>query len=80
MEKLRLGPRPKFHLTWKELLGGGDAILGNARGWGAPDEVAVLQRGVAASGLRDLSGQADGIPPLQFQSTSKQYPGGGEGF
>lgn len=61
-------------------MGEGKAVLGNGRGWGVLDEVIVLQRGVAASGQQELSGQADGIPPLRFQSTSKQYPGRGEGF
>lgn len=35
MEKLRLGPRPKFHLTWKELLGGGTPFWA-MQGAGAP--------------------------------------------
>lgn len=80
--KVKAGTKTQVSLMWKELLGGsgGGAILGNGRGWGASDEVMVLQRGATASGQRELSGHADRIPPLQFQSTSKQYPSLREGF
>lgn len=80
--EVKAGTKTQVSLSGKscwEVVGGG-AILGNGRGWGAPDEVMVLQRGATASGQPELSGHADGIPPLQFQSTSKQYPGLGEGF
>lgn len=57
MEKLRLGPRPKFHLTWKELLGGG-RHFGQCKGLGRPGRgggSAKRSSGVWAAGPKRTS-------------------------